>query len=69
MAKRKPKIVWYARGGYVARSGPYRTQLEAAKSLMVHRDCCKSKCWPYTAKCDCGLSPIDGAFVWPEVKP
>jgi len=68
MAKRKPQILWFARGGDVARSGPYDTQVEAARSLMVHRDCCKSKQWPRTAECDCGLAPIKGAFVWPEAK-
>jgi len=28
------KVVWYARGGGVARKGPYQTQVDAAASLF-----------------------------------
>jgi hypothetical protein len=59
------KLVWYARGGEIARMGPFKTQVDAAEHTMVHAENCRSRQWPYT-NCDCELRPIDGAFVWPE---
>ena len=60
------KVVWFASGGHVARSGPYETQVEAAKTLMVHAENCATKIWPRTDLCDCKLRPVENAFVWPE---
>ena len=47
----KYKIMWFARGGGVAKMGPFHTQIEATDHLRLN-----------TAET---LFPSD-AFVWPE---
>lgn len=50
---RKPLVVWFARGGAIARCGPYSSQIEATDAMRLvdgHPD---------------GLFPRD-VFVWPE---
>lgn len=32
---KKEKVVWYARGGGVSMSGPYETQMEAVKAMLL----------------------------------
>lgn len=61
----KPKIVWYARGGDIMRSGPYETQVEAAASIMQHDWTCAGQHHPY-GPCTCKGKPAENAFVWPE---
>ena len=61
----RARVVWFARGGDVARMGPFSTQVEASAHVMVHDPQCSIQHWPQV-ECDCGLRPIDGAFVWPE---
>ena len=46
-------IQWFARGGGIARAGPFDTQVEAAASLMLRST----------------GHPVPDAFVWPEVVP
>jgi len=61
------KLVWFARGGDVARMGPFKCQEEAAQHTMVHAENCAMTQYPPGCTCDCQLRPIDGAFVWPEI--
>lgn len=42
---------WFARGGGIAKMGPYASQVEAVNALR---------------HIDTG-EPIEGAFVWPEI--
>ncbi len=59
MPKSKTEIVWFARGGGIAKMGPYRNQIEAVNSLRLRK----------TPKSfDADLFPPD-AFVWPEYAP
>lgn len=51
----KPEVLWFARGGGIARSGPFKTQVEAAKALVLVSS------GPLGAP----RFPPD-AFVWPE---
>ena len=65
--KGRSRVSWFARGGDVARVGPFNTQVDAVAHIMVHAPECAINRWPYT-ECDCDLRPIEGAFVWPEPK-
>lgn len=62
---KKKKIVWFARGKYIARMGPYDSQIEASKNIMSHLKDCISNSYP-TVDCNCCLTPAENAFVWPE---
>jgi hypothetical protein len=33
--RRKPKIVWYARGGGIERAGPFGSQVEAVAAMRL----------------------------------
>jgi len=61
----RAREVWFARGGDIARLGPFATQVEASAHVMVHDPCCVVHQAPHV-DCNCALRPIDGAFVWPE---
>ena len=52
---KKTEVLWFARGGGVARTGPFKTQVEAVKALVL------ASSGPFGAP----LYPTD-AFVWPE---
>jgi hypothetical protein len=60
------KTQWFAKGGDFIRMGPYKTQEEAARHLLIHAENCRCQRWPHR-ECDCVLRHIDGAFVWPEI--
>ena len=49
------KLKWFARGGGIARCGPFASQAEAVKAMMLINP--KNKAFPYP----------DNLFVWPEV--
>jgi hypothetical protein len=55
--KKKKKIVWFARGGNIAKSGPYKTQIEAVNAMRLVNN----------PKLD-DTQPIflRDIFVWPE---
>lgn len=48
------KIVWFARGGGIVRAGPYKSQVEATKALIMVNSPDGSPRFPLDA------------FVWPE---
>ena len=48
---KKPKIVWFARGGGIVKMGPFKSQVEATNALRLAKDRDRF--------------PED-AFVWPE---
>ena len=51
------KIQWFARGGNLARQGPYKTQLAAWKSLtLTEKSIYRVKGWDYP----------ENSHVWPE---
>jgi hypothetical protein len=51
------KVVWFAKGGGIARCGPYKSQIEAANAMRLAplKDPAKQNC----------IFP-DNTFVWPE---
>lgn len=53
---KKPKIVWFARGGGIAKMGPFKSQVEATNALRLRAD---------PSSRETRLFP-DDAFVWPE---
>ncbi len=55
---KKDKVVWFAKGGGIAKAGPFKDQVEAAAALtLVPKG-------PH----DLRVKP-DDAFVWPERVP
>lgn len=54
------KIVWFARGGGIAKSGPFKTQALAAKSMRL-----VAPTPVYGQPLITKLFP-DDVFVWPE---
>lgn len=63
------KIVWYARGGGIAKAGPFATQIQATNSLRQVTETDRE--YQYATRNGvhrprlCGGFPAD-AFVWPE---
>lgn len=49
----KKKIVWYARGGGIAMSGPYKTQMDAVKAMLLLGSTMDYPKFP------------DDVFIWP----
>ena len=60
--KKKRKIVWFAKGGGIAKMGPYSNQIEATNALRLD----DAPRVPWAEKSN-ALFPAD-AFVWPELK-
>lgn len=61
MARKKQTTKWYARGGGIARCGPFKTQAEATASLRLVQ-----RLSPDGRPAAQDEFPPD-AFVWPEV--
>lgn len=61
---------WYVATKNITRMGPFKTQIEASKHIMVHDHNCSFDKFLYkgSEKCVCTLRPAEGAFVWPEEK-
>jgi len=72
----KRKTVWFARGGGLAKSGPYKTQIEAVNAMrLVKREADTKIVGDFRdGKADIKLVHIpaqraefpDDVFVWPE---
>jgi hypothetical protein len=75
MAK-KPKIVWFAKGGYIAKCGPFKSQTEATNAMRLVKREAKMRIGGNFLK---GLAQVtllhdpeqrcefpDDVFVWPE---
>jgi len=54
------KIKWFAKGGGIAKCGPFETQVEAAKAMML-----EPQPGGYGVAEDLRIFP-DGVFMWPE---
>ena len=62
LKKKEQRVVWYAKGGGVACTGPFETQAAAAAALRITpRPTPKAR----TVVRDLHIFPPD-AFVWPE---
>lgn len=48
------KIVWFARGGDIAKCGPFSTQIEATNAMRLVKNSKNNDIFP------------DNVFVWPE---
>ena len=65
------KIVWFARGGGIARAGPFDSQLEATAAIRLAPEPELSPAWAHLAD-PAGRRPAPyrefpvDAFVWPE---
>lgn len=62
-----PKIVWYARGGGIAKMGPFDTQVAAVNAMRLAP--LKEGIWTTRAQVrarEAQIFPKD-IFVWPEV--
>lgn len=62
------KIVWYARGGGIAKMGPYKSQIQATNALRLAKPTKLNTArilMGYTKAESNDLFPLD-AFVWPE---
>lgn len=61
MKRKTKKTVWFAKGGGIARVGPFASQIEATKALrLAHTPANQNNPRPSRAE-----FPAD-AFVWPE---
>jgi hypothetical protein len=61
----KKKIVWFAKGGGIAKCGPFKNQIEATNAIRLAAPVRRSyEVFPPLAV-DQSLFPAD-AFVWPE---
>jgi hypothetical protein len=74
--ERSKKIVWFARGGGIAKCGPFKTQLEAVNAMRLVKRKARTRiaCNVLHGKADVALVhepeqrvefPAD-VFVWPE---
>lgn len=64
----KKKIVWFARGGGIAKAGPFDTQIDAVNSMRLTEETqeqYKKSLWSHTRDRLRGGFP-DDVFVWPE---
>jgi hypothetical protein len=57
---RKRKIQWFARGGGIARCGPFKSQIEATNAMRL----VKREATIHEVEQRCEFP--DNVFVWPE---
>ncbi len=64
MKKKQKTIVWYAKGGGIAKIGPYPTQVAATNAIRLEPPRITRESHILHAV---AVFPVD-AFVWPEEK-
>lgn len=70
--KKKPQILWFARGGGIAKCGPFKTQIEATNAMRLVKR--KAQTCIVGKKAEIALFHDPGQdqefppdiFVWPE---
>lgn len=61
---KKRKVLWYAKGGGIAKCGPFKSQIEATNAMRLITPPRASS--NFRERLDMSLFPAD-VFVWPEL--